>query len=75
MARLSLGLRYNWGMAIPGARVGLKLTSRVPGLVRCDRWPALHSLSGSIWSKRLASLRPVADALEELMQDLIAGQR
>jgi 8-oxo-dGTP pyrophosphatase MutT (NUDIX family) len=30
--------------------------------------------SGSIWSKRLGSLRPVADGLQELMQHVINGQ-
>ena len=32
-------------------------------------------LSGSIWSNRLGSLRPVADGLQELMQQVISGQR
>jgi hypothetical protein len=31
--------------------------------------------SGSIWSNRLGSLRPVADGLQELMQHVITGQR
>jgi 8-oxo-dGTP diphosphatase len=30
--------------------------------------------SGSIWSTRLGSLRPVADGLQELMQHEISGQ-
>lgn len=31
-------------------------------------------LSGSIWSNKLGSLRPVADGLQELMQHVINGQ-
>jgi hypothetical protein len=31
-------------------------------------------LLGSIWSTRLRGLRPVADALQELMQPVISGQ-
>ena len=31
--------------------------------------------SGAIWSNRLGSLRPVADGLLELMQQVISGQR
>ena len=31
-------------------------------------------LSGSIWSTKLGSLRPVADGLQELMQHVINGQ-
>jgi 8-oxo-dGTP diphosphatase len=31
--------------------------------------------SGSIWSIRLGSLRPVADGLLELMQHVVTGQR
>ena len=30
--------------------------------------------SGSIWSNRLGSIRPVADGLQELMQQVINGQ-